>query len=82
MKTGVVAGEGYTLEDNTATAAGSYTATVTLADPANTVWADDAAAPTATITAATATALRTRLSCRIPVFSFLFIVSPFSGSHA
>ena len=45
-KTGVLAGAGYTLSDNTATAARDYTATATLSDPANTVWATDAAAPT------------------------------------
>ena len=47
-KTGVVAGAGYTLTDNTGVNASNYVATVTLADPANTVWATDAAAPTAT----------------------------------
>ena len=47
-KTGVAAGEGYTLSgDYAATDAGDYTATATLADTANTVWADDTAAPTA-----------------------------------
>ena len=45
-KTGVAAGAGYTLSGNTAMAAGDYTATATLSDPANTVWATDAAAPT------------------------------------
>ncbi len=38
-KTGVAAGTGYTLSGNTATAAGSYTATATL--DANYVWADE-----------------------------------------
>ena len=37
-QTGVEEGEGYTLEDNTATDAGSYTATATLAD--GYIWAD------------------------------------------
>ena len=47
VQTGVAAGEGYTLSGNTGTDAGSYTATVTLADAENTVWADDTTAPTA-----------------------------------
>ena len=47
-KIGVLSGTGYTLSGNTATNAGDYTATVSLADPANTVWATDTAAPTAT----------------------------------
>ncbi len=46
-KTGVADSEDYTRSgDDTATAAGDYTATVTLADPDNTVWAGDTVAPT------------------------------------
>ena len=45
-KTGVLTGADYTLSGNTATNAGSYTATVKLADPASTVWAGDTVAPT------------------------------------
>ena len=46
-KTGVADGAGYTRSgDYAATDAGDYTATVALADPANTVWADDTTAPT------------------------------------
>ena len=39
-QTGVPTGEGYTLNGNTATNAGEYTATATLNDTANTCWAD------------------------------------------
>ena len=39
-KTGVAAGTGYTLTDNTGVAASNYVATASLADPASTVWAD------------------------------------------
>ncbi len=46
-KTGVASGTGYTLTGDKATNAGDYTATATLADAANTVWADDTTAPTA-----------------------------------
>ncbi|MBQ3810657.1 MAG: hypothetical protein II839_07550, partial [Kiritimatiellae bacterium] len=48
LQTGVAAGAGYAIADNTGVNASNYVATVTLADPANTVWADDTAAPTAT----------------------------------
>ncbi len=47
LQTGVVENVGYTLTGNTGTNAGDYTATATLADAANTVWADDTAAPSA-----------------------------------
>ena len=46
-QTGVAAGTGYTLTGDKATNAGDYTATATLADAENTVWADDTTAPTA-----------------------------------
>lgn len=39
LKTGVPAGAGYAMTGNTATKAGSYTATATLLDSKNTVWA-------------------------------------------
>ena len=43
VKTGVVAGEGYMLSGNTATDAGNYTATATLAD--GYIWSDETTAP-------------------------------------
>ena len=49
-QTGVAAGDGYTVSGNVATNAGTYAATVALADPENTVWADDDVAPSTNAT--------------------------------
>jgi len=72
-KTGVLAGAGYTLSGNTATNAGSYTATVTLADPANAVWADDTTAPT--------TATNKTVAWSIAPASMTITVADYSGEY-
>ena len=60
VQTGVATGTGYLLSGNTGTAADDYTATATLADTANTVWADDTTAPTANAAKPIAWSIATR----------------------